>query len=108
MMERALQIPPGTGRAGRLMTTLGLAPAVVTHRNTTLSSEVRVTKCSEVGCGRNAVGGFRETISVSNVSDRSATISGMKTSWCNEHEKALMHGVAGKRGAWLTPDQLKD
>jgi hypothetical protein len=32
----------------------------------------------------------------------------MRTCWCNEHEESLMHGVAGKRGAWLTPDQLKD
>ena len=67
-----------------------------------------MAKCSVVGCSNTVVGGFREVIGVPHMSDPYAIVSGMRTCWCDEHEESLISSVAGKRGAWLTPDDLKD
>jgi len=66
-----------------------------------------MAKCAFIDCKEKAVGGFLELIDAGNFQDPNATIEGMQTSWCADHESALRPTVFGTRGKWLTAKQLK-
>jgi hypothetical protein len=66
-----------------------------------------MAKCGIVGCEAKAIGGFKEIIEAGNFDDPNATIDGMITTWCVEHE-GLRSTVRGKRGKFLTPKELGD
>ncbi len=64
-------------------------------------------KCAVVGCTRKIIGGFRESIDVSHLQG-SATIRGLRTFWCEEHEQTLIPRIFGKKGVLLKASELDD
>jgi hypothetical protein len=55
-------------------------------------------KCSLQGCDQKVVGGFHEEIAAGFLGNPSATVPGMSTYWCAEHESAIRPHTIGKRG----------
>jgi hypothetical protein len=65
-----------------------------------------MAKCGLVSCEEKPIGGFQELIDASSHDHPNATIEGMKTAWCGEHESMLRPSVLGKRGRRLTAKEL--
>lgn len=63
-----------------------------------------MSNCSMSGCDKEVVGGIQMVIDAGGNNE----VLGMKTCWCKLHEAMLRPGVAGKRGKWLTANQLAD
>jgi hypothetical protein len=56
-----------------------------------------MAKCGLVDCDKKAVGGFVKSIPAGNFENPNATIPGMRTVWCKEHESMLNSGLYGGR-----------
>jgi len=65
-----------------------------------------MAKCSLVGCTNKVIGGFQKTIDAGNFENPAATIPGMKTLWCRDHEDILNIGLG--RGRYLIARELKE
>jgi len=67
-----------------------------------------MSKCSLVNCTEKIVGGFQEIIDVGTFDHPNATIPGLRTHWCDTHESMLRPTILGKRGRWLTAEELQE
>jgi hypothetical protein len=66
-----------------------------------------MAKCTLVGCKNRAIGGVEEILDASHLQDPFATIPGMRTAWCREHEEMLKSSTFGKRVRKLTRQELE-
>jgi hypothetical protein len=65
-----------------------------------------MAKCALVGCKNPPVGGVEEIIDAGDLQNPFATLPGLKTSWCREHEEMLKRTTIGKRVRRLTLQEL--
>lgn len=65
-----------------------------------------MAKCGVVGCTETITGGFQSAMDAGNLQNPMATIPGMRTLWCKDHEGNLNRGLG--RGHYLTPKELKE
>jgi hypothetical protein len=62
--------------------------------------------CAMSGCKNEVVGGFQQIVAAATNDDPHGTVPGLKRAWCREHEAALRAGCFGKKGRWLTRQEL--
>jgi hypothetical protein len=65
-----------------------------------------MAKCGVVDCTEGVIGGFERSINAGNFENPTATIPGMRTLWCEDHESALNKGLG--QGRYLSAEDLRD
>jgi len=66
-----------------------------------------MAKCALVGCENKPVGGIEEIIDAGDLNNPNATLPGLKTAWCAEHESWIAPQVRLKRHRKLTRQELE-
>jgi len=67
-----------------------------------------MAKCALVGCDNKPVGGVERIIDAGNFDNPNATLPGLKTAWCAEHESWLAPEALARRHRKLTKRELED
>ena len=67
-----------------------------------------MSKCSVVGCKNPPIGGVQEIIAAGHLQDPNATLLGLRTIWCAEHEDALAGRARLKRIRELSRAELNE
>jgi hypothetical protein len=64
-----------------------------------------MAKCGVVNCTEKVVGGFESTIDAGHFQSSTATIPGLLTYWCKDHEEGLNQDLG--QGHYLSEQELK-
>jgi hypothetical protein len=64
-----------------------------------------MAKCGIVDCTEEVIGGFQSTIDAGSFENPKATIPGMQTFWCNDHERLLNKSLG--KGRYLSGKEMK-
>lgn len=70
-----------------------------------MERENPMVKCSIVGCAGIVSGGFQEVIQAGSFENPFATLPGLRTLWCDEHQPMLSQGLGD--GDYLSEDDVR-